>query len=987
MVRKPRYPNDTDYTTNAPSYYDDLARKTKLIKELSKRIWEYDKELAKRFEEWDKNIETLPEDLERMLTEWMEDGTLAEIIDKNLLHSKVDKIDHKKDVLRLEEKIDNVTQYPDTIQKNEVVQDVIETINRQLLSNLENKVVGGNFQSNSYYDHFVSIFGSATLTENDTAIITSNGNHHIIGGTLLQTLKPSFPTNEKWYVVTKVKSLNTGIADLVVGFRGEKGETVTGTGERNDVRINHYYTLSHVYDPELPPTSQDDYEGEFRVTVSSRYPSGSFHEGKSIEVDYVMAINLTEIFGYGNEPEKEVMDYILSKIPETYFEGKLGAGRSSSLNLQLILGIFEYLDRLNETKFKNVIYNPMFDRNLQNFGWVHTNTERNTVDNSFIFRGLGTSILIQLRQETEFEYRSGDKIYVAGEFTPRNNDVISGGFAVLGTETEGTQTSEFEFTSLKTVRLSEVFELNDIGKGNLEVRYRVRYASEEESEGKEVVFEKPLLINLTEIYGKGNEPDKEDIDEILKGFKDQWFSGFSNINELLQSHMNYTNKLKKEVDQLDKSDIKNDINNPGFIRFSESQGGFGWRHDGTARNTHDGVFTMKGIGTNNLIRLIQETDVEIKPNKKIYVQATFTPKNTEVEQVGLAIYGTEETGTIQYITENNLPLNEKITVGGIITFDGSQKGNVTFQARCRYSTAEASIDQEVDVEKPLLIDLSEIFGYGNEPSNDVMKKFMETYEGNYFESHASLNKVDNAHLKMFMSGSYGGGSTRQPLLVITIDDSFENDYTVLYPEFKKRGIGATSYIVPDWIDNRSGFLNLDQIHEMKDDPDTKWDFQCHTLEHPRLAEQTRSEIHRQFQGVDDWFEQHNLGKPEHHAFPFGSHNADVVEIGMQYRKSLRKIGAHSDLYNTYDGIDWSSVNAKSIDNMTDEEIETRKEELKEVIRVGGLHVVICHKIVHEIDGNYQAKLSHVLDIVDTFTKWGGKVVTMSEAYEILNIWK
>src|SRR5699024_81757 len=49
--RKPRYNDESDYTTNAPSYYDDLARKQGLIKELAHKIWEYDQILAKKLKE------------------------------------------------------------------------------------------------------------------------------------------------------------------------------------------------------------------------------------------------------------------------------------------------------------------------------------------------------------------------------------------------------------------------------------------------------------------------------------------------------------------------------------------------------------------------------------------------------------------------------------------------------------------------------------------------------------------------------------------------------------------------------------------------------------------------------------------------------------------------------------------------------------------------------------------------------------------------
>ena len=89
---RPRYESDADYTTNAPSYYDELARKNKLIEELVKKIWEYDKELAKRFEEWDKNLEELPEELKQLLIKWLDDGTLEEIINENIFNTLNTKI-------------------------------------------------------------------------------------------------------------------------------------------------------------------------------------------------------------------------------------------------------------------------------------------------------------------------------------------------------------------------------------------------------------------------------------------------------------------------------------------------------------------------------------------------------------------------------------------------------------------------------------------------------------------------------------------------------------------------------------------------------------------------------------------------------------------------------------------------------------------------------------------------------------------------------
>lgn len=93
--RQPFYDNSADYNTNSKSYYDDLARKTRLISILGHRIWEYDEQMVKRLEEWDARLDHFPEDVKNLLIKWMEDGTLDEIINENIfgeLDASVDEL-------------------------------------------------------------------------------------------------------------------------------------------------------------------------------------------------------------------------------------------------------------------------------------------------------------------------------------------------------------------------------------------------------------------------------------------------------------------------------------------------------------------------------------------------------------------------------------------------------------------------------------------------------------------------------------------------------------------------------------------------------------------------------------------------------------------------------------------------------------------------------------------------------------------------------
>lgn len=137
--RRPRYPSDSDYTTNAPSYYEDLARKQKLIKELSKRIWEYDEQLKDRLsdlettlqsylDKWDDRIDNLDKEVEHIFLTWLEDGTLEKIINHDVLGQKANQKDldeTNKQVAQMKGKVynaesfgiigDGVTDYTESI--------------------------------------------------------------------------------------------------------------------------------------------------------------------------------------------------------------------------------------------------------------------------------------------------------------------------------------------------------------------------------------------------------------------------------------------------------------------------------------------------------------------------------------------------------------------------------------------------------------------------------------------------------------------------------------------------------------------------------------------------------------------------------------------------------------------------------------------------------------------------------------------------------
>ena len=86
--RYPRYPDDGDYQTNSPSYYEDLARKQKLIQLLAEKIWDYDDEIKEYFKRWEDNLANINREVIEMMIIWFDDGTLDEILNEELLNQK-----------------------------------------------------------------------------------------------------------------------------------------------------------------------------------------------------------------------------------------------------------------------------------------------------------------------------------------------------------------------------------------------------------------------------------------------------------------------------------------------------------------------------------------------------------------------------------------------------------------------------------------------------------------------------------------------------------------------------------------------------------------------------------------------------------------------------------------------------------------------------------------------------------------------------------
>lgn len=91
-----------DYTTNSKSYYDYLEKVTGILIFISRKIDEYDGTLEEYFERWEENLKEFPENVQKLLIEWLNDGTLENIINEEIFNNKLD-----TEIFRLYELITN----------------------------------------------------------------------------------------------------------------------------------------------------------------------------------------------------------------------------------------------------------------------------------------------------------------------------------------------------------------------------------------------------------------------------------------------------------------------------------------------------------------------------------------------------------------------------------------------------------------------------------------------------------------------------------------------------------------------------------------------------------------------------------------------------------------------------------------------------------------------------------------------------------------
>lgn len=131
----------------------------------------------------------------------------------------------------------------------------------------------------------------------------------------------------------------------------------------------------------------------------------------------------------------------------------------------------------------------------------------------------------------------------------------------------------------------------------------------------------------------------------------------------------------------------------------------------------------------------------------------------------------------------------------------------------------------------------------------------------------------------------GNRALPQKSVILTFDDGYRSNYTMIYPILKKYNIHATIFMITDSV-NRPNRLTWDQMREMEQSGLV--DMQSHSQFHQDHTILSEKQLHNYFNtSLKEMDEQ--LGKESIRmlAYPYGRYAENTIEIAKQYKVKIQ----------------------------------------------------------------------------------------------------
>jgi hypothetical protein len=509
-------------------------------------------------------------------------------------------------------------------------------------------------------------FDSVVTVASNTATITGNGGQPYTSfGQFIV-----FASNHKMYYKYTARVTNSSC----LYFRGRSHMT-----DYADINVytpvaNQWYTLSTSY--------VESGSGLGSLEFTEMYADAATQNGKVMEVRGVIMVDLTAMFGAGNEPDTATCD----KLFPAYFEGVKSVGGDTITAINLVTnGNF-----------------PMGTTMSTVTGCTYT-----VANNTLTITGNGSNQFTIARMNTSIAGSSvsGKKFYMRTNVRTTNAlgktvwfelDGINGGTEVNIAQSNPAQNIWYTTSGIVTA--------NSNYSGNIMFVFYSMYTNSSEANNAVIEFRNAVCIDLTALFGAGNEPDKIWCDRMFRNY--------------VEGTGVFGSKILT---------ARNLVNNGNF-----ANGTTGWSPWSCTLTAANNILSATSDGSNSALSIAQNTSLVLSSGKKIYIKVNVKVTSSGAGVIQLLGYGTNPLSVIDssngYIITNPIE-NTWYPLSSILTVF-AQTVNLRYYVNTGWATSAIANGKSIQMQQACSIDLTELFGAGNEPSKaqcDVI--FKEWFDG------------------------------------------------------------------------------------------------------------------------------------------------------------------------------------------------------------------------------------------------------------------
>ncbi|MFA7254314.1 MAG: polysaccharide deacetylase family protein, partial [Patescibacteria group bacterium] len=217
---------------------------------------------------------------------------------------------------------------------------------------------------------------------------------------------------------------------------------------------------------------------------------------------------------------------------------------------------------------------------------------------------------------------------------------------------------------------------------------------------------------------------------------------------------------------------------------------------------------------------------------------------------------------------------------------------------------------------------------------------------------------------------YQTTSLEQPIISLTFDDGWEDNYFTALPILDEYGFKSTQYYATTFIENNIEEANLKITKFIEDGHEIG----SHSVSHPDFKTLTDEQLQLELMKSKETLETFaGIGKVQSFATPYGSYDARIITAILEYYQSHRSTDTG---FNTKDGLNIANIKVQNMTNTTT--LAEYSSWVNKAIVDKAWLVIIYHKIV-ENPGIYDTYLSDFTPQMDIVKNSGITVLTVSDA--------